>query len=66
MLDTFMRLRMNGPLDISKFNAMKYAKYWIDTKHFYRVDDPVVQFEKKEYDYENKKDTIYFEESSLF
>lgn len=41
-LDAIMRIRINGPSNIEKFSAMKYAKAWIDDNHM-RTDDPADQ-----------------------
>lgn len=37
-LEHIMRIRINGPNDMSSFSAAKYAKRWISEKH-YRTDD---------------------------
>lgn len=33
-LDAMMRIKVNGPDDLSNFAAAKYAKKWIDDGHF--------------------------------
>lgn len=38
-LDHLMRIRINGPNDISRFQAVKYARKWIAEGHF-RTDNP--------------------------
>lgn len=39
-LDHLMRIRINGPDDISRFHAVKYAKKWLEQGHW-RTDNPL-------------------------
>lgn len=41
-LDALMRVRLNGPNNIERFSAIKYAKAWIKANHM-RTDDPSQQ-----------------------
>ena len=51
---------------MSKFNLMKYAKYWVNKQLEIRVDDEVRKREIKDNDYEHRENFIYFDESSIF
>ncbi len=58
---------MNSPYEISKFDVMSYAKYYIDIQGGRRVDDPLGnRVEKIEYSFDHKKETIYFDDNSIF
>ena len=65
-LNNLMRIRLNGPAKLSKFNSMKYAKYWVNKQLEIRVDDEVRKREIKDNDYEYRENFIYFDESSIF
>ena len=77
-----MRLRINGPKDISKFNAGKYAKEWV--KSHMETDNPLQvrrskrpRTDRSDYDdeapdddtvlqQENMEQNVYFTDSQLF
>lgn len=48
-MDAIMKIRLNGPKNIERFNAMKYAKVWVNENHL-KTDDPK--------DVKGKKSTI--------
>ena len=45
-IDALVRIKLNGPDEISKFRAMKYAKYWVNEQKNKLVDDPLRIIEK--------------------
>lgn len=65
-LEDILRIKLNGPTDLNKFGAAKYAKKWINEGHM-RTDDPSgrrkVSYALDENE-ENKKYTLY--RSSIF
>ena len=52
-----MRLKINGPKDIRKFDAIRYAKYWIQHR-FSRADDPLQRKSKEKFT--NIEESILF------
>ena len=70
-LEHFLRIRLNGPKDISKFPAQKFAKLWVE-KNNYLTDDPRNRktIAKQPTDDEDPADSEeqkkYLDESNLF
>jgi len=65
ILDNLIRIKMNGPLEISKFDSMKYAEVWIKSGHF-PVDDKIRRYEKDSRVDGDNPDFVYLDRSSLF
>jgi hypothetical protein len=45
----------NSVKSINEFNAMRYAKYWVEKQLEPRVDETSVRYEKTDYSYEKRK-----------
>ena len=70
-LEHFLRIRLNGPKDISKFPAQKFAKLWVE-KNNYLTDDPrnrktIAEQPKDDEDpADSEEQKKYLDESNLF
>jgi hypothetical protein len=54
-LDHIMRLRINGPEQLDRFPAAKYARAWVDKGHM-KTDDPARQRKRARYEVEIDED----------
>ena len=67
-LEDLMRIRINGPKQVSKFRANEYARHFIDEENHLRADDPTFKKTKVHLDLEdienNQIDSL--PESNLF
>jgi len=65
-LEDLMRIKINGPNELEKFPAHKYAKKWVEAKHI-RTDDPSnVKKTKKNLLPDDEEKLEFLPPSSLF
>ena len=64
-LDALMRINLNGPNDLERFPAIKYAKLWVKAGHM-KTDDPA-RVKRKKVDFldDNELEDSFLE-SNLF
>lgn len=61
-----MRIRINGPNNIEKFPAVRYAKEWVKQGHM-KTDDPnQITAKTTNVQEEELSDKQFFSESALF
>ena len=65
-LENLIRIRMNGPLEVSRFRASEYAYHWIYIDDRLPVDSPTKFFEKPDSGPGEDPESVYFDRSVLF